>query len=113
MFEHDFLHLAPYNFLELFDVFLSLLLGDVDLARIRPDAFGLLDDFSIGFCSFALRMKFFLNPVRFFGCREKTVRYVRRCRSEGDEPFVSRTISSASRGPNSSLSSSSLSLDAV
>lgn len=113
MFEHDFLHFALYNVLELFDVFLPLLLGDVDLARIRPDAFGLLDDFGIGFRGFALRMKFLLNPVRFFGCYKKTVRFVRRCRSEADEPFVSRTFSSASCGPNSSLSSSSLSLDTV
>ena len=113
VFEHDFLHLTPYDVHELFDMFFPLLLGDVELARIRPDALGLLNDFSIGFCCFALRIKFFLNPVRFFSCCKRTVKFVRRYRSEADEPFVSRTDSSASCGPNNSLSSSSLSLDTV
>lgn len=86
MLEHDLLHFAAYDVHKQFDIFFPLLLGDVELACIRPDAFGLLDDFSIGFGGFAVCVKFFLDLVRLFCCYRKTVRFVRRCRSgEADQ----------------------------
>lgn len=61
--EHNFLHLAAYDVHELHDIFSPLLFGEVELACIRPDAFGMHDDLGIGFGGFALRIKCFLDLV--------------------------------------------------